>query len=321
MRPARGAARGRDPAGALRLRGPAAGASTVLRDRSLQVGEDLGDLGREVVAVGALPRPRVGAVPAGRRRSASVRRPTAVERHHRAHGVPRRVDEAGERQAVAGRPVLRTRCGGATGTRPPVIRSSMSPRLTTSTSGSGAPRSTRRARRTSSPSRPSWARSRQQAVVGVLGHAPAAVGAAAGSGRCGTAPSGRRSPVRSNQSASSPRPRPSRRSSATAEIGHGVHPPRARRPEAGRARRGRGSVRAADARRALRDGRRPARRRSRGPPCGRVGPRSARPRAGTSPATPPRRGAWRCAPCRRRAGRRTSRASRSRSVSAPGATP
>ena len=74
----------------------------VARAVAPQVGEHLGDLVREVVAVGARPGPRVGAVPA-RRAGVGHRTPRASRRHHRADGVPRRIDEAGERQAV-GRP-------------------------------------------------------------------------------------------------------------------------------------------------------------------------------------------------------------------------
>ena len=121
-----------------------------------QVGEDLGDLGGEVVAVRAGPERDAGAVPA----SVGVvggRRPVERQRHDL--GVPRRVEEVRERQPAAAADGC-ARGAGVLRYRPSVSRSSMSPMLHTSTSGSAGTSSHRRSGvRTCSPPSSSWASS------------------------------------------------------------------------------------------------------------------------------------------------------------------
>ena len=111
--------------------------------------------------------------------------------------------------AIRSRPLAADAVRASIGSAPPVMRSSMSPRLHTSAPGRAGRRPTRRGAHLE-PAAVVLGEDREQAVVGVLGDAPArigvGVGGAAGSGRSGTGRSGRRSGARSNQSASRPRP-------------------------------------------------------------------------------------------------------------------
>ena len=151
---------------------PRNGAGGLLEGLVAEGGEDLGDLAEQVVAVGAGEVVDARAVPPLRSAPSERRRRRAGRSARTSASQPGSKKNG---QAMRSRPRgLRTRCGVDRYT-PPVMRSSMSPRLQTSAPGCGGISTQPSARAHLEAAAVVLVQHREQAVVGVLPHAPARI--------------------------------------------------------------------------------------------------------------------------------------------------